>query len=149
MVNRVAAHLLVIFACIACTRDVTRAAQDSAGVEFFEAKVRPVLVERCYSCHSATAEKLKAGLRLDTSQGLFKGGESGMPAVVPGKPGESQLITAIGYEEEGLRMPPKAKLPSQQIADIEAWVAMGAPIPSADVAMTQATTAPTSAPAAA
>src|SRR3954464_469195 len=100
MVNRVAAHLLVIFACIACTRDVTRAAQDSAGVEFFEAQVRPVFAERCYSCHSATSEKLKAGLRLDLAQGLFKGGESGMPAVVPGKLDESQIITAIRYVED-------------------------------------------------
>ena len=60
-------------------------ASDTAGVEFFEAKVRPVLIERCYSCHSAAARKLKSGLRLDTRHGLFNGGESGTPAIVPGK----------------------------------------------------------------
>jgi mono/diheme cytochrome c family protein len=81
-----------------------------------------VLVERCYACHSASAEKLKSGLRLDTSQGIFRGGESGAPAVVPGKPGDSLLISAIHYREGGLQMPPKGKLPDQQIADIVAYL---------------------------
>src|SRR5437764_10560233 len=93
---------------------------DSRGLDFFEIKVRPIFVDRCYTCHSATAEKLKSGLRLDTRQGLFSGGDSGAPAVVPGKLEDSLLVSAIHYEEGGLQMPPKGKLLPQQIADSEA-----------------------------
>ena len=67
---------------------------DPSSVEFFEAKVRPALVEHCYPCHSADAKTPKAGLRLDTRAGLRSGGDSG-PAVVPGKPGESLLVKAV------------------------------------------------------
>src|SRR6059036_1734694 len=85
--------------------------------DFFEKKIRPVLVERCYKCHSAASEKLKAGLRLDSREGMLRGGESGKPAIVPGKPRQSRLIEAIGYENEDLQMPPKNKLTDEQIAD--------------------------------
>src|SRR5437868_10230133 len=81
-----------------------------AGMEFFELKIRPVLVDRCYRCHSAEAPKLKGSLRLDTREGIFKGGEFGSPAIVPGKADDSTLIRAIRYEDEGLQMPPKQKL---------------------------------------
>jgi hypothetical protein len=64
---------------------------DRAQVEFFETKIRPVLVEHCYKCHSAQAAKLKGGLRLDTRDGLRKGGDSG-PAIVPGDPAGSLLL---------------------------------------------------------
>src|SRR5262245_6181651 len=103
-------------------------AADDAGMEFFEKKVRPVLTEHCYKCHSAEAAKLKGGLLLDTRDGLRKGGESG-PAVVPGKPEQSLLIKAVRYRDEALKMPPKGKLPDAVIADLEAWVTMGAPDP--------------------
>jgi hypothetical protein len=96
-------------------------------VEFFEKKIRPILVERCYKCHSAAAEKVKAGLLLDTREGMLKGGESG-PAIVPGDPEKSILIRAIRQIDE-LRMPVKEKLPDEQIADFVAWVKMGAPDP--------------------
>ncbi len=105
-------------------------AQDGgAGIELFEKKIRPVLVEHCYQCHSAEADKaknLKAGLRLDTREGILKGGRSG-PALVPGKAKGSLLIAALRHED--LRMPPKGKLPDAVIADFETWVAMGAPDP--------------------
>src|SRR4051794_20525240 len=78
------------------------------GVEFFEKKIRPVLVEHCYKCHSGAAGKQKGGLVLDSRAGLRKGGETG-PAVVPGKPAESLLVKAVCYTEESLRMPPKGK----------------------------------------
>jgi hypothetical protein len=96
-------------------------------VEFFEKKIRPILVERCYKCHSAAAEKIKAGLLLDSRDGMLKGGESG-PAIVPGDPDKSILIRAIRQVDE-LRMPVKEKLPDEQIADFVAWVKMGAPDP--------------------
>src|SRR5688572_14442056 len=77
----------------------------SAQTEFFETKVRPVLVENCYKCHSAGAEKIKGGLVLDTREGWMKGGDSG-PALVPGKPEQSLLAKAIRYADRDLAMPP-------------------------------------------
>src|SRR5687768_2642386 len=102
---------------------------DPAGVEFFESKIRPVLAETCYNCHSQKAEKLKGNLYLDTRDGLLNGGDNG-PAIVPGDPEKSLLIKAIRYTSEDLQMPPKdKKLSAEQIADFEAWVKMGAPDP--------------------
>ncbi len=98
------------------------------GIEFFEKKIRPVLVENCYPCHSVQAKRDKGKLLLDSREGLRKGGESG-PALLPGKPNESRLIKAVRYTQEDLRMPPKGKLPAGAIADLEKWVAMGAPDP--------------------
>lgn len=97
-----------------------------ADVEFFEKKIRPVLVEHCYKCHAAEAKKLKGGLRLDTRDGVRAGGDSG-PAVVPGKPHESLLLKAIRYEEH--EMPPAGKLPEAIIADVETWIKHGAADP--------------------
>src|SRR5438105_9797864 len=98
------------------------------GIEFFEARIRPLLVERCYECHSAQAKKLKAGLWLDSPEGVIKGGETG-PAIVPGKPEKSLLIKAVRYTDAELQMPPHHKLEAEQIADLEKWVTMGAPDP--------------------
>src|SRR5215813_81725 len=99
------------------------------GVEFFEKRIRPILSGNCYMCHSAQAEKPMSGLRLDMAEGLLKGGNSGQPAVVPGHPEKSRLITAIHYSDPDLRMPPPGKLTDQQIKDFETWIAMGAPDP--------------------
>jgi hypothetical protein len=111
-------------------------AADAAGLEFFEARIRPVLVEQCYKCHSAASEKLKGGLRLDSLEGMLKGGESGKAAIVPGDVEKSQLIEAIRYKNEDLQMPPKRKLSDARIAALVAWVNMGAPAPHAAVALT-------------
>lgn len=109
-----------------------------ARADFFEARVRPILVERCYSCHSSGAKSIKGGLVLDSAQGLEKGGDLG-PAVEPGEPEESLLIEAIGYEDPGIQMPPKGKLPDEEIAILREWVASGAfypaPEPGAAVAV--------------
>jgi hypothetical protein len=102
---------------------------DSASLEFFERKVRPVLVQSCYQCHSATSEKLKGGLYVDSRAGLLKGGESG-PAVFPGDPAKSLLIKAIRSADADVQMPPKQKLTDQQVADLTRWVQMGAPWPA-------------------
>ena len=95
---------------------------------FFEQKIRPVLAENCYKCHSARAKKLKAELRLDSRTGLLKGGETG-PVVVPGKPEASLLIRAVVYLDSELEMPPTKKLPDRVIADLQEWIRMGAPWP--------------------
>src|SRR5436190_20804661 len=104
---------------------------DHAGVEFFEKKIRPILVEHCYKCHGKDAEKIKGGLLLDTREGLLKGGDTG-PALVAGDPEKSLLIKAVRYTDEDLSMPPRksgGRLSDQQIADLETWVKMGAPDP--------------------
>ena len=97
-------------------------------VEFFENKIRPILAERCYECHSAGAKKVKGGLLLDFRDGWMKGGDTG-PAIVPGDPEHSLLIKAIRRTDEDLKMPPKNPLTAAQIADFAAWVKMGAPDP--------------------
>jgi hypothetical protein len=124
---RLAAFLIP--ACVAVA--AASAETDPEGIKFFEAKVRPVLTAHCYKCHSdqaAKAGKLKGELRLDTRDGLRKGGESGL-VIVPGKPKQSRLIEAIGYGNENFQMPPKDRLSAQIVADLEKWVAMGAPDP--------------------
>jgi cytochrome c553 len=103
-------------------------ALDAKGVEFFETKIRPVLVAQCYECHSEKSAKVKGGLLLDTRDGLLKGGDTG-PALVPGKPAESTLVKLL-KADKGL-MPPKQKLADHVVADFEKWVAMGAPDPRA------------------
>jgi len=97
---------------------------DAAALERFEKDIRPVLVEHCYRCHSVGAKKLQGGLLLDTRAGTLRGGDSG-PALVPGKPGRSLLLSALRYED--LEMPPKGRLPDRVIADFERWVKEGAP----------------------
>lgn len=99
------------------------------GVEFFEKKIRPVLVERCFKCHSSEAPKLKGGFKLDSREGLLKGGDSG-PAIAPGDPGKGLLLKALGYTGMDVPpMPPDGKLSEAQIADFTEWVKMGAPDP--------------------
>src|SRR5579864_1010860 len=86
-------------------------ADDPVGIEFFERKIRPILVNHCYECHSHAAKKHKGKLYLDTIAGIRKGGESG-PAVVPGKPDASWLLKAVRHQSDDLKMPPKGKLPA-------------------------------------
>ncbi len=95
-------------------------------LEFFEKEVRPLLAKHCYACHSAKAEKLQAGLRLDSRAAFLKGGETG-PAMVPGDVANSLIISSVRYES--YEMPPKGKLPPNEIAILERWVAMDAPWP--------------------
>ena len=109
-------------------------AADSAGLEFFEKKIRPVLISECYQCHSKD-EKVKADLRLDWKGGWQEGGDSGA-AIIPGRVGKSLLIQAIRHGDADLQMPPKKKLTAEQIADFEKWVAMGAPDPRANAEAT-------------
>ncbi len=102
---------------------------DPKGLEFFEQKIRPVLIQHCYSCHSEDAQaskKLQAKLFLDSQEGILIGGETG-PAIITGKAAESQLIKALNYD--GLEMPPAGRLPAEVVADFAKWIDMGAPDP--------------------
>ncbi len=97
-------------------------------IEFFEKRVRPVLVEHCYECHSGDARRLEAGLRLDTRAAVIAGGDSG-PSVIPGDVESSLLIQSVRYEL--YEMPPRGRLPDETIQDLVQWVQMGAPWPGA------------------
>jgi hypothetical protein len=99
----------------------------SADLEFFEKKVRPILVSRCYECHSVKSKALKGGLRLDSRHAAVEGGDTG-PAVVPGNLDESLLVDAVRYGET-YQMPPKSKLPDAEIETLVDWVRRGAPWP--------------------
>jgi hypothetical protein len=101
----------------------------TAENRLFESKIRPLLVQRCYPCHSHSAGKSEGGLFLDSRQGIRKGGDRG-PAVVPGKPGESLLLTAISQTDPDFRMPPKGKRVSVDLLrDVRNWIRSGAPDP--------------------
>ncbi len=94
------------------------------AIDFFESRVRPILVDRCIKCHGP--KKQSSNLRLDSREAALKGGDSG-PSVVPAKPEESLLIQAVAQTHEELKMPPSGKLPEPSVAIIRQWVALGAP----------------------
>jgi hypothetical protein len=123
-------HALAAFAALSLLLNAYSLAQagdpSPTQIEFFEKKIRPVLVENCYKCHSVQSPKLKGGLLLDSRDGVRKGGDSG-PTIVPGDPAGSLLLHALRYED--LKMPPSGKLPEQVIADFERWIKQGAPDP--------------------
>ncbi len=98
-------------------------ADDRTSLEHFEKKIRPVLIEQCYDCHSAAAKEVKGGLCVDTRDGLRRGGDAG-PALVPGNAADSLLIAAL--QHDGLAMPPKKKLPASVVADFITWIEQGA-----------------------
>lgn len=93
---------------------------------FFETKIRPVLAERCFECHSS--EDPESGLDLSSREGMLRGGKLGA-ALKPGRPDESLLISAIQHDEF-IKMPPREKLPIHQVRDLSEWVSMGAPWPN-------------------
>lgn len=101
----------------------------TAQVQFFESKIRPLLVEHCVRCHGE--KKQESELRLDTWDGISKGGLGG-PIVVAEKPEASLLITAVGYQDNNLQMPPDKKLSPQQVKDLTEWVKLGMPHPDKD-----------------
>ncbi|MEM7231929.1 MAG: DUF1553 domain-containing protein [Planctomycetota bacterium] len=126
MLQRATARIFAIATIFLTASSVS--ADDAIGLAFFEKEIRPILVSRCYSCHSAEARKLRAGLYLDSKPGWTKGGDSGSP-IVPGHPAKSALIEAVLYENSDTAMPPKGKLPQREIDALVKWVAMGAPDP--------------------
>jgi uncharacterized protein DUF1553/uncharacterized protein DUF1549/cytochrome c len=102
----------------------------TTDVEFFEAKIRPVLVQRCYSCHNSKMAAPKGDLILDTKEGLLKGGSSG-PVLVPGNPAESRLLKVLSYTDPLVQMPPTGKLADAVLQDFTQWIAKGAVDPRA------------------
>ncbi len=124
-----AGTLAVLWLLAALPLSVLHAEEPKADdVAFFESKVRPILVERCYECHSAGSKTVRGGLLLDSKAGWEKGGDSG-PVIEPGKPEDSLLIQGLSYEDAVLKMPPKGKLPEAEVAVLADWVRRGAPDP--------------------
>ncbi len=125
MPSRVKLALLVGVSLAAST--TARAEEPtSEQIEFFEKRIRPVLVTNCYECHGEG--RAKGGLRLTTGETLRRGGDSGA-AILPGNPGESLLIEAVGHRGD-IKMPPKKKLADSEIADLMRWIEIGAPWPA-------------------
>ncbi len=112
------------------------------AVEFFEARVRPILVERCVKCHGP--RKQSSGLRLDSQAAALKGGDTG-PAVVPAKPEASLMVQAVTYRHDELKMPPNGKLSDADVQFLTRWVSLGAPWPddtAKNAAMSHSANAP-------
>jgi len=103
------------------------AAQSVDDIEFFENKIRPLLVDNCYACHSEETIA-SGGLKLDTKEGVLKGGGRGM-AVVPGSPDSSLILRAASYEDPDIKMPPTGKLSDEEIADLRRWIEIAVPDP--------------------
>lgn len=103
-----------------------KAPPSAQDLEFFEAKVRPVLSQHCYECHGP--DKQKGGLRLDHIKTILDGGDSG-PALVPGKPADSRIQIAIAYDNVDLQMPPNGILPEEARNILKTWIERGAPWP--------------------
>jgi cytochrome c553 len=123
-------RVVITLICLAGgTAALAQAPANPQQLEFFEKRIRPLLAQNCYKCHSHAGEKLKANLFLDSRDGVLKGGDTG-PAIVPGNPRRSLVITAVKWTDPDLQMPPKTKLGDDAIADLEEWVKMGAPWPN-------------------
>ncbi len=101
---------------------------DADGLALFEARIRPLLSEKCYPCHSVSAGKHKGGLLLDSRPGMLTGGDSG-PALVAGEVEKSLMIKAVRYSDPDLRMPPKERLTPAMVADLERWIRLNAADP--------------------
>ena len=114
----------IVGAILALSVSTPLAAQ-ATDVEFFEAKIRPVLVQRCYSCHNSKMAAPKGDLILDTKEGLLKGGASG-PVLEPGRPADSRLLKVLSYTDPLVQMPPSGKLADAVLEDFAQWVAKGA-----------------------
>jgi hypothetical protein len=136
-------HRLSVSVCVVlwllgvCRFAAAAEPKPSDSDEFFERRIRPVLVEHCLKCHGGDPKKIKAGLRVDSRAALLRGGDSG-PALVASDPAKSRLIEAITYKNVDLQMPPKGRLSDGVVADVTAWVKDGARWPdersSADTA---------------
>ena len=124
---------LVVLIGASMARGASDPEPTTSGVEFFETKIRPVLVERCLKCHGTGPKGAKGGLRLDASASIRQGGDSGpmLGAAEVGQvqPDESTLLAALSHAGDIAAMPPDAKLADRTLADFRRWVELGAPMP--------------------
>jgi hypothetical protein len=125
-----AAALLIAAYCFAQTPP----APSPEGIAYFEKNIRPLLAADCYGCHSSKLASPMSGLTLDTKAGMLRGGKTGVPAVVPGKPEDSLIVAAVKHTANGLSMPPGKTLEPAEIDALVQWIKMGAPDPRTDTA---------------
>ena len=120
--------ILLLLVCITFCCSACAVAQqvETVDVDFFEKRIRPVLVEYCYECHGPDAKRIEGNLRLDSLKGMLRGGDSG-PAISVDAKNESLLLSALDYD--AFEMPPDGKLPDRVIGDFRNWLAAGAPTP--------------------
>jgi cytochrome c553 len=119
---------ILLTLCLTVTATASAQQSSRSEIDFFESKIRPVLVTHCYECHSTESGKARGGLKVDSQDGLRRGGDSGA-AVVPKSLDKSLLYQALLYRDDGPQMPPKGKLPQAVIDDFRKWIQMGAPDP--------------------
>lgn len=134
-IGAVAIRCIFLGAAFGVALQVSALASDEISEQdltFFESEVRPLLIERCYECHSAESGKRKGGLLLDHRMGWSVGGDTG-PAIVPGSVSESLVSRAISYEDPDFEMPPKGRLPQSEIEVINQWIQRGAPDPRQEI----------------
>jgi len=137
-VRNVVVVVVVVGIALALVSGVARSDEsmpDSAGIKFFETRIRPLLLKNCGDCHGA--EDQESDLRVDTYTGMINGGVSG-PLIVPGNVKESLLISVIEYQNEALQMPPDEKLSEDEIQLLKKWVTIGAPHPAQNEAVSMA-----------
>jgi hypothetical protein len=116
---------LTLWPCCFSSHALAAGSGDPSAAEFFEKEIRPILAQKCQSCHGA--KKTRGGLRLLSRDLILKGGDSG-PVVVPSRPDQSLLLQAIEYQGD-LKMLPKGKLSRAEIARLKRWIVLGAPWP--------------------
>lgn len=126
--------VLSLMACLGVRAGESNPAADPAALEFFEREVRPLLIEKCQTCHNS--EEANANLQITDRESLLRGGDRG-PAIVPGDPSASLLIVAVKYTDE-LQMPPKSRLSDAEIQKLERWIALQAPWPASSAGVTEA-----------
>ena len=119
-------HTIILLSLLTGLLSAQENAPDRQQFDFFETRVRPVLAEHCYECHSQNSDEIKGSLQLDSLASILKGGSRG-PVLVTGDPENSLLIQSIKHQD--LKMPPGKSLTDNQIANLSKWVAMGAPYP--------------------
>jgi hypothetical protein len=124
------AALLVAAYCFAQTPP----APSPEGIAYFEKNIRPLLAANCYGCHSSKLASPMSGLTLDSKAGMLRGGKTGVPAVVPGRPEDSLIVAAVKHTANGLSMPPGKTLAPAEIDALVAWIKMGAPDPRTEAA---------------
>ena len=129
MFLRVVICLLMLAPITSAQEESVAARSEADGIAWFETNIRPLLVQRCYSCHSLKAQKQEGGLLLDSPDAWMRGGDRGA-AIVVGDPAASLLIKAVHYNDPDLLMPPTERLNDDDIAKLEAWIKMGAPAPA-------------------
>lgn len=120
---------ILLTSALLCASDSQADEPTPADLEHFEKKIRPLLIKYCHECHGSSG-KVEGNLRLDGEANWLKGGDTG-PAIVPGKPDESEFIKAIRYGGD-IEMPPTGKLPLEVIKTFEEWITKGAPAPKGE-----------------